>query len=239
MKLDIIFEDDQIVIVNKPADILTIPHRFDTALPSLYGSLSAIYGKIFIVHRLDRETSGAIIFAKNEAAHRHLSIQFEKHETRKIYVALLDGALHQDEGEIDKPIAEHSGIAGKMVIAKRGKPSLTIYKATERFKHFTLVDADIRTGRTHQIRVHFQSMGYPLAIDALYGRRTEILLSEIKGRKMKLGKFDEERPIMNRTTLHAARLEFTHPVTLERLTFEAEMPKDFKALISQLGKWGV
>jgi 23S rRNA pseudouridine1911/1915/1917 synthase len=239
MKLEIIFEDDHIIVVNKPADVLTIPHRFETALPSLYTSLSAIYGKVFIVHRLDRETSGIIIFAKNDVAHRHLSIQFEKHETTKVYIALLDGVLHQDEGEIDKPIAEHSGIAGKMVIAKRGKESLTLYKVTERFKHFTLVDADIRTGRTHQIRVHFQSMGYPLAIDTLYGRRTELMLSEIKGRKMKLGKFDEERPIMTRTTLHAARLVVTHPFTLEKMTFDAEMPKDFKALLSQLSKWGV
>jgi RluA family pseudouridine synthase len=239
MKPEIIFEDDHVLIVNKPADLLTIPDRFDATKPSLYGALTTVYGKIFIVHRLDRETSGIIIFAKNEDAHRHLSIQFEKHETTKVYIALLDGVLHQEEGEIDKPIATHAAIAGKMVIAKRGKPSLTLYKVKERFKHFTLVDADIKTGRTHQIRVHFQSMGYPLAIDTLYGRRAEINLSEIKGRNMKLGKFEEERPIMSRTTLHAARLTFTHPVTLEIMTCEAEMPKDFRALLNQLRKWGL
>lgn len=238
MKPTIIFEDNDIIVVNKPADLLTIPDRFDTNKPSVYGELNKLYGKVFIVHRLDRETSGILVFAKNEEAHRHLSIQFEKHETAKIYTALLDGVLHQDEGEINKPLAPHSSVAGKMVVANRGKESLTFYKVIERFKYFTLVEADIRTGRMHQIRVHFQSIGYPLAVDPLYGRKTEIKLSEIKSNRFKIGKFEEERPIMTRTTLHASQLSFKHPVTLEDMTFTAELPKDFRALISQLGKWG-
>ncbi len=238
MKPNIIFEDDHIVVVNKPADLLTIPDRFDATKPSLYGALNQIYGKVFIVHRLDRETSGIIIFAKTEDAHRHLSIQFEKHETAKIYLALLDGVLHQDEGEINKPIAPHSSVAGKMVVAKRGKDSLTLYKVIEKYKHFTLVEANIKTGRTHQIRVHFQSIGYPLAVDALYGRKQAIFLSEIKSNRFKIGKFEDERPIMNRTTLHSFKLEFQHPFTLETMCLEAPMPKDFSALLSQLKKWG-
>ena len=238
MKLEIIYEDDHILLINKPADLLTIPDRFDALKPSIYGGLNAIYGKVFIVHRLDRETSGIIIFAKNEEAHRHLSIQFEKHETDKIYLALLDGALHQDEGEIDKPIAPHISVPGRMVIAKRGKESLTLYKVIEKFKHFTLVEANIKTGRTHQVRIHFQSTGYPLAVDSLYGRRNVLLLSEIKSKGVKLGKYEEERPIMSRTTLHAFRLTFQHPATLERMSFEAPLPKDFNALLNQLRKWG-
>ena len=238
MKPNIVFEDDHIIIVNKPSDWLTIPDRFDAAKPSVYAELNKIYGKVFIVHRLDRETTGILIFAKNEDAHRHLSIQFEKHETSKIYLALLDGVMHNEEGEIDKPIAPHSGIAGKMVVAKRGKDSLTHYKVLEKFKHFTLIEANIKTGRTHQIRVHFTSIGYPLAVDALYGRRAQILLSEIKSSRFKIGKFEEERPIMSRTTLHASKLSFKHPVTLEPMVFEAELPKDFTALLSQLRKWG-
>ena len=238
MKPTIVFEDDEIIVVNKPADLLTIPDRFDTAKPSVYAELNKIYGKVYIVHRLDRETSGILVFAKNDVAHRHLSIQFENHETSKIYTALLDGVLHQDEGEINKPIAPHSSVAGKMVVAKRGKDSLTFYKAVEKFKYFTLVEADIKTGRTHQIRVHFQSIGYPLAVDALYGRRSELKLSEIKAKSFKIGKFEEERPIMSRTTLHASKLMFKHPKTLEMLTFETELPKDFSALLNQLRKWG-
>jgi 23S rRNA pseudouridine1911/1915/1917 synthase len=238
MKIDIIFEDDQIILVNKPADLLTIPDRHDAEKPSLQRFLKAQFGRVFTIHRLDRETSGILIFAKNEEAHRHLSIQFEKHETSKIYLALLDGVLHQETGEIDKPIATHSSVAGKMVIAKRGKESLTYYKVAEKFKYFTLVEADIRTGRTHQVRVHFQSIGYPLAVDVLYGRRAALFLSEIKAKGVKLGKFEEERPIMSRTTLHAHCLTFQHPTTLETLTFEAPMPKDFNALLNQLRKWG-
>ena len=118
-KPDIIFEDDHIIVVNKPANLLTIPDRFDNTKPSLYADLNQIFGKVFIVHRLDRETSGIIVFAKNEEAHRHLSLQFENHETHKIYLALLDGVMHQEEGEIDRPIAEHPTIPGKMTVAKR------------------------------------------------------------------------------------------------------------------------
>jgi len=102
-----------------------------------------------------------------------------------------------------------------------------------------LADVLIKTGRTHQIRIHFQSIGYPLAVDALYGRRPAFLLSEIKGKKYKSGKFsDEERPIMERTSLHAARLKLDHPSTGERMEFSAELPKDFAALLNQLRKWG-
>lgn len=238
MKIDIIFEDNEIIVVNKPADLLTIPDRHDNTKPSIYGELNKLYGKVFIVHRLDRETSGILVFAKNEVAHRHLSIQFENHETSKIYTALLDGVTHNDEGEINKPLAPHSSVAGKMVVANRGKDSLTFYRVIERFKYFTLVEADIKTGRMHQIRVHFQSIGYPLAVDSLYGRRSELKLSEIKSNRFKIGKFEEERPIMSRTTLHASKLMFKHPTTLEMLTFTAELPKDFRALVSQLGKWG-
>ena len=180
-----------------------------------------------------------MIFAKTAEAHRDLSIQFENHQTSKIYIALLDGVLNHETGEIDKPIAPHSSIAGKMVIAKRGKDSLTLYKVLEKFKHFTLVEAVIKTGRTHQIRVHFQSMGYPLAVDALYGRKASIFLSEIKSKKrFNIGKFEEERPIMSRSTLHAYKLTFRHPSTQEMMSFEAEMPKDFSALLNQLRKWG-
>jgi RluA family pseudouridine synthase len=238
IKPDIIFQDDHILVVQKPSGLLTIPDRHESSKPSVYGFLNQTFGKVFIVHRLDRETSGILVFAKNEEAHRHLSIQFEKHETQKIYLALLDGVLHQDSGEIDKPIAEHSAIAGKMVIAKRGKESLTLFKVVERFKHFTLVEADIRTGRTHQIRVHFQSMGYPLAVDALYGRREAIFGQDIKP-KFKVGKFTENAvPLMARTTLHAFRLSFKHPLSMEWLSFESDLPKDMRALLNQLRKWG-
>jgi len=238
MQYELIYEDEQIVVVSKPAGLLTIPDRAGNK-DNLVTALERNYGKIFIVHRLDRETSGILCFARNEAAHRHLSMQFEHHTSDKFYYALVDGVLHHDEGEIDKPIGEHPGISGKMAILHTGKPSLTFYRAIERFKRFTLVEALLKTGRTHQIRLHFQSIGYPLAVDAVYGQRPALFLSEIKGKAYRSGKYsEEERPMMERTSLHAYRLRIDHPATGERMEFKAELPKDFAAVLSQLRKWG-
>lgn len=238
MRYELIHEDEHILIVSKPAGLLTIPDRAGSP-DNLVNALERQYGKVFIVHRLDRETSGILCFARNEAAHRHLSLQFEHHTSDKFYYALLDGILHHDEGEIDKPIGEHPGISGKMAILHTGKPSLTFYRAIERFKHFTLAEALLKTGRTHQIRLHFQSIGYPLAVDAVYGRRSALFLSEIKGKAYRSGKYsDDERPMMERTSLHAHRLRIDHPTTGERTEFQAELPKDFTAVLNQLRKWG-
>lgn len=235
---ELLHEDDDLLVVNKPAGLLTIPDRFGNK-NSLQSALERKFGKVFVVHRLDRETSGVLCFARNEATHRHLSLQFEHHTADKFYLALLDGMLHHDEGEIDKPIGEHPTISGKMAVVNSGKPSLTFYRVLERFKRFTLAEALIKTGRTHQIRVHFQSIGYPLAVDALYGRRSAFFLSEIKGKSYKSGKYsDDERPLMERTSLHSYRLRLDHPATGERLEFKAELPKDFAAVLSQLRKWG-
>jgi 23S rRNA pseudouridine955/2504/2580 synthase/23S rRNA pseudouridine1911/1915/1917 synthase len=125
-----------------------------------------------------------------------------------------------------------------MVIASRGKASLTLYRVMERFRNYTLVEANIKTGRMHQIRVHFQSIGYPLAVDAIYGRTEAFLLSAVKQNKFQLGKEQEERPLISRSTLHAARLAFDHPRTGQRMNFEANLPKDFDAVVKQLRKWG-
>ncbi len=233
-----LLEDESIVVINKPPGLLTLPDRFAAAKPSILGDLTKKYGKIFVVHRLDKETSGIMIFAKNEDAHRKLSIAFEKREVDKIYLALVEGSTHLEEGEIDKPIGEHLQQAGKMVISSLGKPSLTLWRVRERFHNFTLVEAKIMTGRTHQIRVHFHSIGYPLAVDAVYGRRESIFLSEIKPKKLKMGKFAEPQPLMSRTALHAFRLVFDHPVTGVRTTVEADLHKDFQAVVNQLQKWG-
>ena len=236
--MTIFYEDEHLLVVNKPSGLLTIPDRFGNK-ESLQAELEKRYGKVFVVHRLDRETSGILCFARNEAAHRHLSMQFEHHSTDKFYHTLVDGVLHHEEGEINKPIGEHPTIPGKMVVASWGKPSLTFYRALEHFAHFTLVETLIKTGRTHQIRVHLQHIGYPLAVDAVYGRREAFFLSEIKGKKYKSGKFtdEEEKPLMARSSLHSSRLRLDHPVTEERLEFRSELPKDFAAVLNQLRKW--
>lgn len=226
------------LVASKPAGLLTIPDRFGNK-DNLQSALERDFGKVFIVHRLDRETSGVLCFARTEAAHRHLCMQFEHHTADKYYLVLVDGLVHQEEGEINKPIGPHPTIPNKMTISRAGKPSLTFYRVLERFKQYTLLEALLKTGRTHQVRVHFQSIGYPLAVDALYGRRPAFFLSEIKGKAYRSGKFSsDERPLMERTSLHAFRLRLDHPVTAERLEFKSELPKDFDAVLKQLRKWG-
>lgn len=239
VKIERLFEDDTLLIVNKPPDLLTIPDRFDASKPNLYHLLSEQYEeKIFIVHRIDRETSGIICFAKTEEVHKHLSQQFEGRTVDKTYLALVEGKPNPLEGTINKPIGPHPTQAGIMTVIRSGKPAVTDYKTVEIFKVFSLVEANIKTGRTHQIRVHFKSIGHPLAVDPLYGKREAFYLSEIKHRSYQLGKDQEERPLMSRTTLHAYQLMLDHPVTGERMTFHAPLPKDFQAVVNQLRKWG-
>jgi 23S rRNA pseudouridine1911/1915/1917 synthase len=237
--IEILYQDDAIVIVSKPSGVLTIPDRFDASKVNLYHFLQQLFGEIFIVHRIDRETSGIVCFARTAEAHRFLSQQFEARDAEKFYLALVEGKMHSTEGIIDKPIAESMTEPGKMVIAKRGKQSITHWRVLEEFRHYTLIEAEIKTGRMHQIRIHLQSDGYPLAIDGTYGKKTEFMLSDVKLRKFKSGKFsEEERPLMSRTTLHAYRLVLTHPESGERMNFVCEPPKDFQAVLNQLRKWG-
>ncbi|MFN7116535.1 MAG: RluA family pseudouridine synthase [Saprospiraceae bacterium] len=238
-KIDIIYEDEALLIVNKPADLLTIPDRFALEKPNLLTALSEYYNdKIWVVHRLDRETSGIICFAKTEEAHKHLSQQFFNRTVDKIYLALVDGKPGTDTGTIDAPIGPHPTLPGKMTVIRSGKPAVTDYNIIEIFKAFSLVEANIHTGRTHQIRVHFKHIGHPLAIDPLYGKREAFYLSEVKHRGYQLGKEQEERPLMSRTTLHAYQLSLAHPLSEERQTFTAPLPKDFQAVLNQLRKWG-
>ncbi len=237
-KPEILFEDEHLILANKPPGMLSVPGRFAPEKPSLLAWLNQRYGKVWAVHRIDRETSGLICFARNEEAHRHLSQQFEQRTVEKTYLALLDGPSVPEKGSIDRPIAESHSHPGKMTVAQKGKPALTHYKVIERFRQFTLVEARIETGRTHQLRVHFESIGHPLAIDSLYGRREAFYLSEAKQKGFHLRRDEEERPLMSRIPLHAWKLALSHPHSGERLLFEAPLPKDFAAMLKQLRKWG-
>ncbi|MCB0649634.1 MAG: RluA family pseudouridine synthase [Saprospiraceae bacterium] len=238
-KADIIYQDEDMVVVNKPAGTLTIPGRSLEAGDSLLELLNSEFEKCYTVHRLDQLTSGVVCFAKTKEAHQNLSMQFQERRVKKIYQVLVEGNLDQDEGEINKPIGQHKTIAGKMTIAPKGKEALTFYKVVERFRNFTYLEADIKTGRTHQIRIHFQSIGHPLVVDSLYGKRDALFLSDIKTRGYRPGQEEEVRPLMQRNTLHAAKLTLFHPTTGNEMTFEAPMPKDFRAVMNQLRKWGV
>jgi 23S rRNA pseudouridine955/2504/2580 synthase/23S rRNA pseudouridine1911/1915/1917 synthase len=247
-----IFENEDWIALNKPSGLLSIPDREgkDISLKKLliekYARPPALLshsggddqvgrGGIFTVHRLDKDTSGVIVFAKNEVAHKHLSLQFEQRQTEKIYQGLVLGSLSDKEGSIDEPIAEHPGKKGMMMVHRNGKESLTDYKVLEDFKTYSWVQFQIHTGRTHQIRVHAKHIGHPVVCDELYGDGKPVLLSSLK-HKFKLSKNElEERPILNRLALHALSLKFTD-VNGAIIKLVAPLPKDLRALLNQLEK---
>ena len=235
-KIEILYEDEALLVVYKPADLLSIPDRFQPEKFNLLHFLRDKYESVFVVHRLDRETSGVMCFARNEDAHKALSRQFEERTVKKLYLAVVEGQFAEGSGLINHPIGPHPSQSGKMIITTNGKASQTAYDVKETFRHFSLVEANILTGRTHQIRVHFAHIGHPLAVDPLYGRRKAFFLSEIKTRRYRLGKDQEERPLIDRTSLHALKLGLSHPLTEKQMNFEAPIPKDMKALIHQLRK---
>lgn len=231
--LEIIYEDDHLVVVNKPAGLLTVADRFQHESVHLQSLLRKKYGEIFTVHRLDKDTSGLVIFAKDAEVHRLLSLAFEQRDVNKIYLALADGQL-EDEGAIDEPLALSDTRPGTMKVYRKGKPSLTTFKTLERYEWFNVLEVTLHTGRMHQIRVHLAFIGHPLFVDPVYGRRAEFYLSEWKGRKYRIGKKShEERPLMSRLSLHAWKLDLIHPVTGVPMHFEAPIPKDIRALMNQ------
>lgn len=234
---DIIYQDDHIIAINKPAGLLSIPDRYIEHLPNCLSFLRKKFDNIFAVHRIDRETSGVMLFARDEASHKHLNEQFESRKIDKTYYAYVDGVPMNGSGTIDKKIAKSKKGGMMEVVPKLGKNAISHYSIKEDYKHFSKLAVKIETGRTHQIRVHLKSIGHPLMVDKLYGLRSEFLLSELKRRKYRLGKFEEERPFIQRQTLHAAEIGFSHPSTGKKMTINAPLPKDLKALEYQLNKW--
>lgn len=231
----IIAETNDWIVLNKPSGLLSIPDREGKDI-SLKKMLIEKYNNIFTVHRLDKGTSGMIVFAKNEEAHKHLSLQFEERQTEKIYCGLVLGSPTDKKGTIDAPIAEHPAKKGLMTVHRNGKESLTDYEVLEDFKLFSWILFRIHTGRTHQIRVHAKHIGHPVVCDELYGDGKPVLLSSLK-HKFKLSKNElEERPLLHRLALHAKSLNFTN-TNGELIKLEATLPKDLKALLQQLRKW--
>ena len=234
-EFSIIFENDDFVAINKEAGVLTIPDRHDDTQLSLYKILNQKYGKIFIVHRLDRNTSGLILFAKNEATHKYLSQLFEQRNIEKKYLGIVRGSMPDKNGSINEPIGDHPVKKGVMTITRKGKPSLTNYEVLEDYGIYSLVQFDIQSGRTHQIRLHTKSVGHPIICDAVYGDGKPVLLSSFK-KKYKLSQHDlEERPIINRLALHSHSLHFKD-LNQKDFSLKAPIPKDMKALLQQLKK---
>jgi 23S rRNA pseudouridine1911/1915/1917 synthase len=231
-KFDIIFENDDFIAVNKPSGMLTIPDREQTE-KSLKEYLIDKYGSIFVVHRLDKDTSGLVVFAKNETTHKYLCKIFEERKVEKFYLGIVVGEPAEKTGVIDAPITDHLTRKGIMTVHRSGKESQTGYEVLDANPNFSLVSFQLFTGRTHQIRVHTKEIGHPLACDPLYGDGKSIFLSAIK-KNYKLSKHDdEERAIINRLALHSYKLNFEdeHSTKMELC---AEAPKEFRALMQQL-----
>ena len=231
--MEIVFENEHFLAINKPSGLLSIPDRSQSS-PSLRDMLQQQYGEIFTVHRLDRDTSGLIIFAKDADTHKSLSEKFMTRDMQKYYLGLVNGCLHPEVGTIDAAIAEHPAKNGKMIVHQKGKPSVTEYETIEKFSSFSFVRYKILTGRTHQIRVHTQYLGSSIVGDAVYGDGKPVYISALK-RNYKLSKNElEERPILNRLALHSSELKFN--LDNNEYTLQAPLPKDLRALLQQLRK---
>lgn len=231
----VIGESESYLAFSKPSGMLTLPDRHDAERDSLRGWIQKKYGEVWVVHRLDKDTSGLILLAKNEAAHKYFSQLFETRMITKMYKGIVMGKPLHEKGQINQPIAEHPAKNGTMVIHAKGKNSITDYQVVKSWNKYSLLNFDLKTGRTHQIRVHCKHVGHPIVCDPFYGDGKPVLLSDFK-KKFNLSKdVEQETPLLSRLGLHAFSLSFTdekgNPVYLE-----APLPKDMSALVSQLDK---
>ena len=222
--LDIVYEDDDIIVINKPRDLVVHPsngHEDGTLVNALLAhctNLSGINGvkRPGIVHRIDKDTTGLLVVAKNDYAHEFLAKQLEDHTLHREYIALVKGVIKEDDGKIIAPIGRDKYNRQKMAVdVKNGKPAVTHFHVLKRFNQYTLISCVLETGRTHQIRVHMNYIGYPIEGDPVYGSKSHLL-------------FDKGQ------LLHAEKLILIHPKTKKKMTFSAPLPKDFQDVINNL-----
>lgn len=223
--LDVLYEDRDVIVVNKPQGMVVHPAAgiktgtLVNALLSYCSDLSGINGvtRPGIVHRIDKDTSGILVVAKNDNSHNKLAEQLKDHSMTREYIALAEGVLKEEKGTIDKPIARHPKDKIKMAVVLNGKRAVTHYSVIEKFKNNTLVKCVLETGRTHQIRVHMAYIGHPLVGDPVYG-------------------YKKQRFKLEGQLLHARKLGFIHPSTGKYIEFETEIPEYFKRIINILKK---
>ncbi len=232
--VEVIYEDDDLIVVNKPAGMVVHPAAgidsgtLANALAFHFQKLSTMGGaaRPGIVHRLDKGTSGLLVVAKTEESHEHLADQFRDRTVFKSYVALVHGQVEKEGGEIDQPIARDPRNRTRMSVVRGGRPSLSIYQVRRRFDRFTLLEVELKTGRTHQIRVHLAWLKHPVVGDEVYGagRDKTVVNPVIRSRIAKL----------RRQFLHAGQLGFRHPRTAAQLHFTAPLPNELQVLLDQI-----
>jgi 23S rRNA pseudouridine1911/1915/1917 synthase len=232
--IDVVYEDDEVIVVNKPAGMVVHPAAgvssgtLANALAFHFQQLSTVAGtaRPGIVHRLDKGTSGLLVVAKTETTHEDLSDQFRAREVFKSYVALVHGQVEKRTGQIDQPIARDPRNRTRMAIVRGGRPALSIYRIRQRFERFTLLNVELKTGRTHQIRVHLASIKHPVVGDEVYGGGRDKTVREPKVRS--------EIAKLSRQFLHAEQLAFRHPRTQEQMSFNAPLPSELERVLEEL-----
>ncbi len=235
----VLHADDWIVVVNKPAGVPSVPGRGEApALVEVIAARGLVERpeELRIVHRLDRGASGVMVLARSLEAQRRLTELFFQRQVEKVYLALVRGWVPGD-GEVDLPLGVDRDRRRVVVDKRSGKPSLTAYRVLERFAGHSLLECRPKTGRLHQIRVHLSKIGFPLSVDRSYGGGQRLLLSNYKP-DYRPNRRGDERPLIARLTLHAARISFDHPGGTGRATYEAPLPKDFQATLKQLRRVG-
>ena len=237
--IDVIYEDEHFLAINKQADIVTHPapgHTGGTLLNAILHHCGPLpqqnTDRPGIVHRLDKDTTGIMLFAKTEAARSNLQQQFERRKVEKTYTAIVENDPELDADLIDLPIGPDRHNREKMTIEpEAGRPAQTVYEVLERFGDYTLVRCHPRTGRTHQIRVHLAAIGHPIACDDLYGATAPIYPSTLDP---SIPHTDDEQPLIERQALHATHIAFRHPATGHWIELDAPFPADFTALLAAL-----
>ncbi len=220
-EIPVLFADADVLVVVKPAGLLAVPDGWQPDLPHLAALLAPQWGRVWVVHRLDRETSGVMVFARTAEAHRALSLQFQQREIRKTYHAIVFGEPNWRQKQVTLRLTPNRGRRKRTVVDARGKPARTDLRVLQRFGAFSLLEAVPHTGRRHQVRVHLFALGFPIVNDPLYGNATD----------------DHPLPIQ-RLALHARRLTFRHPATGETMGFTAPHPPDFAAALENLAAYG-